>query len=327
MNPKKERAKLAITNVSRVSQGRFLSDNNKYREPASIKLDSIISHAWQLKRNGRAEETIGTAINRLKSLTKLCDISDPEQVKSVLATIEWKNSTKHGTATIYTHYLKHIGKTWTPPKYTEESTLPFIPTEAEIDILIAAGTLKTATLLQILKETGARIGEIAKTKWTNIDTERKTIYITAEKGSNNRILPITNKLIAMLNALPKINDKVFQPNKHSLRVTFEGLRNRTATKLNNPRLKQIHFHTFRHWKATMEYHKTKDIIHVKTMLGHKSIESTMTYINIEQSTFTNQSDEWTCKIANNIKEATDLIEAGFEYITDMDSFKLFRKRK
>jgi len=53
----------------------------------------------------------------------------------------------------------------------------------------------------------------------------------------------------------------------------------------------------------------------------------MTYINIEQSTFTSQSDEWTCKIANNIKEATDLIEAGFEYITEMDNFKLFRKRK
>jgi integrase len=131
----------------------------------------------------------------------------------------------------------------------------------------------------------------------------------------------------MLNSIPKINDKVFQPNKHSLRVTFEGLCNRTATKLNNPRLKQIHFHTFRHWKATTEYHKTKDIIHVKTILGHKSIESTMTYINIEQSTFTSQSDEWTCKVATNVKEAADLIEAGFEYITEIDGTKLFRKRK
>jgi integrase len=133
----------------------------------------------------------------------------------------------------------------------------------------------------------------------------------------------------MLNSLPKINDKVFQPNKHSLRVTFEGLRNRTATKLNNPRLKNIHFHTFRHWKATTEYHKTKDIIHVKTILGHKSIESTMTYINIEQSLFTNQSDEWTCKVATNVKDTTDLIEAGFEYVTGeyTDGGKLFRKRK
>jgi hypothetical protein len=53
----------------------------------------------------------------------------------------------------------------------------------------------------------------------------------------------------------------------------------------------------------------------------------MTYINIEQSTFTSQSDEWTCKVATNVKEAADLIEAGFEYITEIDGTKLFRKRK
>jgi integrase len=36
----------------------------------------------------------------------------------------------------------------------------------------------------------------------------------------------------------------------------------------------IHFHTFRHWKAATEQHKTKDSWHVKIILGHKSITST-----------------------------------------------------
>ena len=290
-------------------------------------LGTILTYAWQQKKNGRAESTIETAIDRLKRLTALCDISEPEQVKATLANLKWKNNTKHNVATIYTGYLKHIGKTWTQPKYTQENGLPFIPTETEIDTLISAGTPKTATLLQLLKETGARIGEIEKLQWTHIDNERKTIYITAEKGSNSRNLPISNKLIAMLNNLPKINNKVFQTNKHALRITLEALRNRTATKLNNPRLKNIHFHTFRHWKATMEYHKTKDIIHVKTTLGHKNIESTMTYINIEQSLFTNQTDEYYCKTATTIKEATELLETGFEYIQEIDGIRLYRKRK
>jgi integrase len=131
----------------------------------------------------------------------------------------------------------------------------------------------------------------------------------------------------MLNNLPKTNNKVFQTDKHGLRTTFEALRNRTTTKLNNPRLKQIHFHTFRHYKGTIEYHKTKDIIHVKTILGHKNIESTMTYINIESALFLTTSDEYTCKTANNVKDATALIETGFEYTTEIDGIKLFRKRK
>jgi integrase len=132
----------------------------------------------------------------------------------------------------------------------------------------------------------------------------------------------------MLNSLPKKSDTIFNNKRHTSRVTFEALRNRTAKKLNNPRLKQIHLHTFRHYKGTMEYHKTKDIIHVKTVLGHKSITSTMVYINLEQATWLNQNDEWTCKATNDTHEATQLIENGFEYIaTTPTGTMLFRKRK
>jgi len=78
----------------------------------------------------------------------------------------------------------------------------------------------------------------------------------------------------------------------------------------------------------MEYHKTKDIIHVKTVLGHKNIESTMVYINIESALFLATSDEFTCKVANNEKEARELIESGFEYITTTpNELMLFRKRR
>jgi len=288
-----------------------------------------MSYAWQLQKDGRADATVESTILRLKRLAKLCDISEPEQVKATLAVLKWKNITKNNVATIYTGYIKCTGKTWTPPKYMEQNELPFIPTEQEIDCLISAGHPKTAALLQLLKETGARIGEIEALKWTHLDMERKTVYITAEKGSNSRILPASIKLLAMLNNLPKINDKVFQTPKHSLRTSFEQLRNRTAVKLNNPRLKQIHFHTFRHWKATMQYHKVQDILAVKKMLGHRSIVSTMVYINIESAIFLSGSDEWTCKVAHDAQAASQLIEVGFEYVTGeyTDGGKLFRKRK
>jgi hypothetical protein len=53
----------------------------------------------------------------------------------------------------------------------------------------------------------------------------------------------------------------------------------------------------------------------------------MIYINIEQATFLSETDEWTCKTATTIQEATQLIEAGFQYITEIDNTKLFKKRK
>jgi hypothetical protein len=77
----------------------------------------------------------------------------------------------------------------------------------------------------------------------------------------------------------------------------------------------------------MEYHKTKDIIYVKELLGHKDIESTMVYINIEKSLFQTKSDEFYFKTASSIEEAGKLIEAGFDYITTFNGVMLFRKRK
>lgn len=74
----------------------------------------------------------------------------------------------------------------------------------------------------------------------------------------------------------------------------------------------------------MEYHKTKDILRVKQKLGHKSINSTMIYTHLIEF----EAEEYTSKIAKNIKEAQELVDVGFEYVCDYhEEGKLFRKRK
>lgn len=109
---------------------------------------------------------------------------------------------------------------------------------------------------------------------------------------------------------------------------FKEQRERLTKKLGNPRLKQITFHTFRHWKAATEYHKTKDIIHVKEILGHESIQSTMIYISLEKAVFKEAEDEWASKGAHNVTDAQKLIEVGFEYVCDFGAEgKVFRKRR
>ena len=58
-------------------------------------------------------------------------------------------------------------------------------------------------------------------------------------------------------------------------------------------------------------------------MGHRRLENTLVYTHLVN--FSN--DEYICKIAKSIDEATELIEAGFEYVTSIDDAKLFRKRK
>ena len=73
----------------------------------------------------------------------------------------------------------------------------------------------------------------------------------------------------------------------------------------------------------MEYHRTKDILYVKELLGHRSILSTLVYTQLVNF----GEEEFTCKVAKNLEEVKELVEAGFEYVCDYNDFKVFRKRK
>jgi integrase len=132
----------------------------------------------------------------------------------------------------------------------------------------------------------------------------------------------------MLNSLPRNSVRVFGDGPiNSLKTTFLKVRKRLAYKLQNPRLLQISFHTLRHWKATMLYHKTKDILYVKRFLGHKEVRNTEIYITIEETMFQQLSDEFTVRVASAPDEIKSLLEAGFDYVCEKDGLLYFRKRK
>ncbi|MGQ9625181.1 MAG: hypothetical protein ACUVT9_07435 [Candidatus Bathycorpusculaceae bacterium] len=79
----------------------------------------------------------------------------------------------------------------------------------------------------------------------------------------------------------------------------------------------------------MEYHRTKDILYVKKILGHKSIQNTLEYIDLDVNLFGTTDDQYIVKVAANIQESCNRIEASFEYVTGeyTDGGKIFRKRK
>jgi hypothetical protein len=74
----------------------------------------------------------------------------------------------------------------------------------------------------------------------------------------------------------------------------------------------------------MEYHRTKDILYVKQLLGHRNIQNTLKYTQLVQF---EREDTFHSAVATKIDDARALIETGFEYVCEMDAVKLFRKRK
>jgi len=290
----------------------------------------MVEFLWYMKKNNYSKDTIKTYLSDIKTLLKNgADLTNPESVKEVLSKLNISNAYKHHSIAAYTLFLKTQGLAWEPPLCKVTRTLPFIPTERELDDLIAAVGKKTGCFLQLLKETAMRVGEASKLKWVNADFQRKTVTLNnPEKNGNPRIFNISDKLVNMLLALPKISEYVFGTNSKITRGSvFYRLRKKIAHKLGNPRLLEIGFHTFRHWKATMLYHQTKDIVLVKEFLGHKSLETTLRYIQLEKALFKEESNEFHVKVTSDPEDIKALLEVGFEYHCSKDGLMFFRKRK
>jgi hypothetical protein len=65
----------------------------------------------------------------------------------------------------------------------------------------------------------------------------------------------------------------------------------------------------------MCYYKTKDIIFTMRFLGYCDIKNTLRYVHLINF----DKEEYVCKCAKEVSEASQLIESGFEYVTEMDS--------
>jgi integrase len=161
-----------------------------------------------MEKEGYSEETQYPAI--IKRLAKIgANLLDPENVKEVIGKQKMKNGTKIMEVCAYAAFANMLKIPFDPPKYHQEEHLPFIPDEKELDQLISfCHGKRMAAFLQCFKETYADPGEALRIRWIDILGNIITINRPV-KGHLSRQLEVSNKLIAMLNALPRKSERVF----------------------------------------------------------------------------------------------------------------------
>ena len=208
--------------------------------------------------------------------------------------------------------------------------MPKIPQENKIELIMANTPLKLRTAIAISKDTGLRPIELMRITFRNLDLQNGAIYPETAKHGSPRVLKLKNSTLNILNKYLGsrnigLNDNIFGTwNSDTYGKWFRHYRNKTAKKMQDPSIKGIRLYDLRHFFATMTYHKTKDILFTKQQMGHRKLETTLIYTQLLQF---EKDDNYTCKVAQNVEQATELIENGFQYVTEMDGLKLFRKRK
>jgi len=210
--------------------------------------------------------------------------------------------------------------------------MPKLPTEEQLNKLIACGGPILSLKLWLSKETGMRPTEVHSLLVRNIDTEHNAVNPTTAKHGCGRTLIIPPNLTKSLQAhIIKYNlnpnDKVFRSDAKKYGNDFRGMRKKLAKRTNDQSLMTIRLYDFRHFFATMRYWKYRDVGLTAMDMGHRDWNTTQKYVHLLKILEMVKDDEWVCKTANIIEEAKTLVEHGFEYITEINGTKLFRKRK
>jgi integrase/recombinase XerD len=227
-------------------------------------------------------------------------------------------------------YCKANRIDWQCPRIKARSAPITVPTEQRIDAIISAGNQKWITVFSISKH-GLRPDEVSKITLRDVDLQRGLLTVRTSKLGASRTIKL--KEATLLNLKTYVNrKKIMQlnvplfPNPDRMRDMWDRCRKRAYLNFRDTELLKIRLYDLRHWFATTEYLKKGDIFHVQYLLGHRDIKSTLVYMHVAQAQL-NNSDEYFSKVAQTIEEAKKLIEQGFEYVTEMDGVKLFRKRK
>jgi integrase/recombinase XerD len=167
--------------------------------------------------------------------------------------------------------------------------LPVVLSQGEVKRLIeAAPNLLYRTLLMVLYSTGIRRKEASLLKVRDIDSKRRVIHIRQGKGSRDRDLPLTPKLLTALREYwrwKKPQNYLFPstPGHHGLEGSISDKTvwyacKRAAEKAGIK--KRIGPHTLRHSFATHMLEAGADLRTIQLLLGHRELKDTIIYLHL-----------------------------------------------
>jgi site-specific recombinase XerD len=188
------------------------------------------------------------------------------------------------------YYFRHIGlnkRAIALPSLKNDHKLPVILNRSELkELFKAPKLLKHRIILTLAYSAGLRSQELIKLKISDIDFERKTIHIRQSKYKKDRIVPLSNYIAKGLKKYISVEHPylwLFNGKENDGRYSPRGLAwiMREAMKKTSIQ-KKVNLHSLRHSYATHLLEDGVNIVTIKQLLGHATIQTTMIYLHVAQ---------------------------------------------
>lgn len=197
----------------------------------------------------------------------------------------------------FTIYVLH--KKWDDsqlPMRRFDTYLPFVPTEEQVWHFISTiDDLKQKTMVAIMYSAGLRIGEVCRLRYEDIDRKNMRIHISHTKGRNDRYAILSKMALDLLTeywfAFDKPMNWLFpkQTKKDSDKPidTFYLSRHIHNHEKELGWEEKLTCHSFRHAFGTHLYEHGTDLLTIKALLGHRSLNSTTIYVHLAYNGLSN----------------------------------------
>lgn len=182
------------------------------------------------------------------------------------------------------------------PKLKRSNKLPVVLSKPEMKrLLLAPDLLKHRILIGLLYGCGLRCFEARNVQLSDLDFERAALHVRQGKGGKDRYVPLSQHLIRGLKhyiQTEKPKQWLFngQPQADRSGGDFDGRYSQRGVQWAITQAvkkagitKDVSVHTLRHTYATHLLEDGLDILTIKDLLGHHSIDTTMIYLHVAQS--------------------------------------------
>lgn len=168
-----------------------------------------------------------------------------------------------------------------------DSYLPYVPSKSQTwQFISSIPDLKQRTMVTLMYSSGLRIGEVCSLRYEDVDRHKLRIHIRHSKNRQDRYAILSQ---AALNLLTQYWFECGRPmgylfpKQRGLDKPIDTFFLSRHIHAHEDRLgwpHRITCHSFRHAFGTHLYEDGVDLLTIKSLLGHKSLHSTMIYVHL-----------------------------------------------
>ena len=188
----------------------------------------------------------------------------------------------------FTIYVLH--KPWDDsqlPMRKFDEFLPYVPSKRDTWTFISTiPDLKQKTMVALMYSSGLRIGELCSLRYEDIERRNMRIHISHSKNRKDRYAILSKAALDLLTQywfaygrpkgflFPKQNGQDKPIDTFFLSRHIHAHEDRLGWE------RRLTCHSFRHAFGTHLYENGTDLLTIKALLGHKSIQSTVIYVHL-----------------------------------------------